>query len=822
MHNENLDLLRKEAIRLVDLESKVLDEVVNVPKLVDENYLDSKKASLGNKDKINREKEVLKGEKNKLTEMEMVVAVVGTMKAGKSTTINAIVGAEVLPNRNGPMTAIPTLIRHKKGQKEPVIHFDNNGPANRLIESLSAILSKDRGLAEVIKSRSPDLQDAVNFIERKEQVETRYSGQDGIFCLLKVINDLVRMCSELGVEFPFVDYDEIHELPVIEVEFSSLSASEAGLGKITLLDTPGPNEAGQDHLKVMLDDQLKKASAVIAVLNYTNLKSNADHELRGKINEIAKVAKGRLYAFVNRYDERSRQDPGKEKIVSMVSNNLMQGEISEEYVFPVSAKRAYLSDKARREVLSKNVLPNHEDNDWVCEFADLAFGFDQWDEDDIIDGDDILSRANKLWRKSGFEAPLERVIKMAYKNAAIYALDSSASKLAALAEDINNFLSGRGGALKKGVEQLRSYIEDLESDIRKVEGFRDEADRKMDGIFSEMKNGLNGEVENSRKTLKDKASALFDSYYDQKSQMQSKADDKSLSPEERRRAAESAVSSMQKSIAPAFFKDRRSDGGAQKRNDSHFGDKMVVEFPNQEEAKAFLGAIHNQFSGSISGLANRLNKNLDGTLSLFSEKVTKDVIEEAAALLKQVSGRLGENGIELRFTVPTNLEVAISGVRTDVMLNQIAAETKQVTRLRDDEKIFGRTRRFLGGLFGTDWGKEEYEEDVPVFKVRKLELQKSLDRLIDDQGQIWRREVVDLVERPAQKAIADFFQKLSLKIEAVREDLLAGIEDNQRSKEEQAKLLKEIARIVDGMEGVNEDALSLSKDAKGLCENINI
>ena len=216
-----------------------------------------------------------------------------------------------------------------------------------------------------------------------------------------------------------------------------------------------------------------------------------------------------------------------------------------------------------------------------------------------------------------------------------------------------------------------------------------------------------------------------------------------------------------------------------------------------------------------------MNKNLDGSLSLFSEKVTKDVIEEAAALLKQVSGRLGENGIELRFTVPTNLEVAISGVRTDVMLNQIASETKQVTRLRDDEKMFGRTRRFLGGLFGADWGKEEYEEDVPVYKVRKLELRKSLDKLIDNQGKIWRREVVDLVERPAQNAIADFFQELSSKIEAVREDLLAGIEDNQRSKEEQAKLLKEISRIVDGMEGVNEDALSLSKDAKGLCENIN-
>ena len=38
--------------------------------------------------------EVLNGENNKLNHIEMVVAVVGTMKAGKSTSINAIVGTE--------------------------------------------------------------------------------------------------------------------------------------------------------------------------------------------------------------------------------------------------------------------------------------------------------------------------------------------------------------------------------------------------------------------------------------------------------------------------------------------------------------------------------------------------------------------------------------------------------------------------------------------------------------------------------------------------------------------------------------------------------
>lgn len=42
----------------------------------------------------------LRGDGIKPVELEMVLAVVGTMKAGKSTTINAIVGTEILPNRN--------------------------------------------------------------------------------------------------------------------------------------------------------------------------------------------------------------------------------------------------------------------------------------------------------------------------------------------------------------------------------------------------------------------------------------------------------------------------------------------------------------------------------------------------------------------------------------------------------------------------------------------------------------------------------------------------------------------------------------------------
>nr|WP_135354378.1 dynamin family protein [Aeromonas hydrophila] len=46
--------------------------------------------------------------------LELVLSVVGIMKAGKSTLINSLVGKEILPSRNTAMTVIPTYIKHDK------------------------------------------------------------------------------------------------------------------------------------------------------------------------------------------------------------------------------------------------------------------------------------------------------------------------------------------------------------------------------------------------------------------------------------------------------------------------------------------------------------------------------------------------------------------------------------------------------------------------------------------------------------------------------------------------------------------------------------
>jgi replication fork clamp-binding protein CrfC len=126
-------------------------------KMVDEpNFLVESKQNnneqLFNKSKALKRIEELQGERTKIIRKEMVLAVVGTMKAGKSTTINAIVGKEILPNRNRPMTSIPTLIRHVPGKHTPDLQLNNIDPIHQLLSALKKKITTDEGKSAYLNS----------------------------------------------------------------------------------------------------------------------------------------------------------------------------------------------------------------------------------------------------------------------------------------------------------------------------------------------------------------------------------------------------------------------------------------------------------------------------------------------------------------------------------------------------------------------------------------------------------------------------------------------------------------------------------------------
>ncbi|EKN2749972.1 dynamin family protein [Escherichia coli] len=97
MHEKNIALLCDEADRLLQLNINLLRQMVEEPDVLSDSKNENR--LLFDKQKALKRIEELEGEQIKTARREMVLAVVGTMKAGKSTTINAIVGQEILPTR---------------------------------------------------------------------------------------------------------------------------------------------------------------------------------------------------------------------------------------------------------------------------------------------------------------------------------------------------------------------------------------------------------------------------------------------------------------------------------------------------------------------------------------------------------------------------------------------------------------------------------------------------------------------------------------------------------------------------------------------------
>lgn len=469
MYTQTIFELSQEAERLLQLALRHLNTVSGLPGYALSDVQALTGAPGGGHERhpgthlLTAQQGMLNNELRKITRLEMVLAIVGTMKAGKSTTINAIVGTEVLPNRNRPMTALPTLIRHAPGQKEPVLNFIHVEPIERLMHELQeTLLDVDRTKLALKLEIDKDMNALLERIIGGVAFEKHYLGAQPIFQCLKSLNDLVRLSRAMDVDFPFADYAAIEHIPVIEVEFVHLAGLGENAGQLTLLDTPGPNEAGQPHLQKMLNEQLARASAVLAVMDYTQLKSISDQEVRQAIAAISKSVP--LYALVNKFDQKDRNSDDEDQVRAMISGTLMKGFITPGQIFPVSSMWGYLANRARHELNIYGKLPDHQEQRWVQDFAEAALGR-RWRTADLDDVPHIRHAADLLWEDSLFEKPINKLLHAAHANASLFALRSASHKLLNYSQNARDFLEFRLQGLTMAAGQLQENIARLEEDM---------------------------------------------------------------------------------------------------------------------------------------------------------------------------------------------------------------------------------------------------------------------------------------------------------------------------------------------------------------------
>lgn len=768
MHENNIALLCNEAERLLQLNIQLLQKMVDDPDvLIDSKQNDDEQ--LFTRIRAKKRIEELKGEQTKITRREMVLAVVGTMKAGKSTTINAIVGKEILPNRNRPMTSMPTLIRHVPGKIIPDLQLNNIEPIVQLITALKTRVTsaEGKGLLEELQ-KDQEKSKLLNIIKNTDWVKNNYAGEDEIFTCLASLNDLVRLATALGLAFPFSAYEEVQELPVIEVEFSHLTGMDDSQGTLTLLDTPGPNEAEQPHLQAMMRDQLQKASAVLAVLDYTQLSSNADQQVRQELNDIANVAAGRLFVLVNKFDQNDRNSDGAETVIQSVPAMLQSGMLNGDRVYPGSSRNAFLANRARSVVNQGGQLSVQDK--WVEDYARLAFGF-SW-KNDVTDAEKVRLSAESIWQDSRFDTLITEVIQAAHTKAAALAVDSAAAKLVQNAENANEYLSVRHQGLKTSIQKLKTQITQLMSDIEKITACQQE-------VRSEVERSMEGIQQKTDTLLKEAKSALkvsLDDYF-KSGKRQEKEEHDALQP------VATPGKGLMRKIASSLAGPKRST-----RQDFD-PNEPEVRFSDRKKAEEFIKQIEDSVIGLLAETEQKIKPTLSEIVDGIEKSFRSNAVEAVDNIANQINARLEGDGFTVNIKFPQVKELQTNiAVRTR-MTNLLEEKTYSETRSRRAEGAWGTVCKW----FKTeDWGWEEYSVNVTRSVVHILKIKEAVKAQTKNHFVELNQAINTDIKQPINNEINGFFGSFKSKVEQLRNTLIQSTEDHKSNQQKQVQLTERL------------------------------
>ncbi len=805
MHKINIETLRNDAKRQLQLLKELLQKAAKKG-LVEAPAQNQHNRATFDTESLPKVLEILDGENHKLEHLDMVLAVVGTMKAGKSTSINAIVGAEVLPNRNRPMTALPTLIRHTPGVLKPRLEFEKVKPLNDLLVMLGKAIKSANSETLVELQRDADMVDLLSQIQQQKPFASHHSGEEEIFHFLKGLNDLVRLCSDLKVEFPFGAYATVDAMPVIEVEFSHLKNTPATQGRLTLLDTPGPNEAGQQHLRHMLKDQLKKASAVLAVLDYTQLKSDADAQVRENLMEISGTAKGRMYALVNKFDQKDRNSDNEATVKQYVAQTLMKGAMAEDGVFPVSSLRGYLASRARNEIERHGKLPIGEP--WVEDFGNLALGM-SWDAEAASDAALMQRAADGLWKKSGFALPLEQVIVEAHQNAALEALRSAASKLDSISKNAGDFFKANVGALKKSAAELQKNINNLQQDIENIARIEEATEKSLKDALANMQGSVKSSANDGQEKIRKKLKEYFTEgkRIETKSQLK-KSNAKKSQKKESEPESKSLSSLFSKFLETSSY--QKSDSNDRSENDFD-PSSPIIKFDEKSEANEFRGKIEKSILNIISEAEENFKYSIQCGINQFSKDLEKHRTNSLEEIKKSIQKNIEEFDITIHLPSARNisLDTSVSGI----LKNAIEEKTRTVTKHRRQSGAWG----WICGKFNTDdWGWESYKDSEDYYQVDLKKIAASSNEGVNILFASANTALDNEIYPQLQQGVDEFFGAFRAKVENVRGDLMSGIQKHSLDQAKKTAILKDSAEMVREASDIEIDCTALNDSAETL------
>jgi len=737
-------------------------------------------------------------EKRKVEALQLTLAFVGTMKAGKSTTINAIVGCEVLPNRNTPMTILPTVITHTPGYHEPVLSFAKRKPFDEAIKAIKTRLNSLDKKTGREYTLSDDENPTLSRIRSGQlcQLEEEYRGQACIYEFMKSINDIARICTALNVDNPLDHYFSVDEFPQIAIEFSCLkNRVKMELGKLSLIDTPGPNEAGQGHLKAVVKEQLSRASAIVSVLDFSQLKSEADDELRRWVVEAQKSSGVKLYVFVNKFDQKKRNDvyADESRLKALVCKELyperpepdgtLVSVVDGQRVFPISALYAFFGNRASREIESRGALPKLEDADWVEGFARLAYSM-EW-EDDIQSQDTEKHReaSKKLWKTSRMEEPLNQVIAESMERVVPFCLNAALTSVKTTATGMQNGLTVRRKSLDLALHDLEAAVKRMDDRLKLLDAVQKDAMELKKVAIGNLKEGVATEFDKLRRGA---AGVL---------KRMAKAQGEAL--EKKQKTEEDQSNNI-------FFQYLNNLGKghsdkAEKMRLVLTGDEPL-DFDDEDEANRFLTHLHSTVLKATKRTFDEALSRLQGPINSARRDLKISIQERIQPILDDM-GKDAQSLFGIQFRVPPP--------KYEEMQLDFGEIERQHVKKHQVRNSYTERRWYT---FWCYEHKVSYTADV--YRVKPVEIRESIDQRIEGSLKQVREMLNSYIQDVFHHHAEKYFSQVGQAFQHLQTSVTDGIKLKKLEQEQQNKVAREI-------EEVSIDLNDVAKRAEDHTEHVN-
>jgi GTPase SAR1 family protein len=717
----------------------------------------------------------IENEITKVKNLELRMAIAAPMKAGKSTIINAIVGQDVLPSRNTAMTTLPTEIIFSKDVTEPKLKLryrldsENNDFADvyaDLRRSWINIKRKideiglDQARLEIAAADYSHLQNLLEYIAQGLEVSftSEVSGTERIEKILTDLNDLMRLGNVLvSSDKPIMSLVSVPRIEVPFLEGKSFLNLDS-VGKLVIVDTPGPNEAGALNLRDVVEFQLKNSSIILLVLDYTQLNAEAAENVRNDVDKVSEIkGKDSIYILVNKIDLRkTEKDMSKEEVLEFVQNKFgIQG--NTDRVFEISASRAAYASNFWNEKKEGFIIPQDMK---TSDLLGMQYYGDSWRKkfQKKVDMDDMEEAANDVWSESGFAEFLEKAIAVLMAQAAPRTLSSALNDASGRLTELQSYTNLQKGSFGQDVAKLKAAIDALEDDLRKLNDCRDK---------------LKVEVVDLRKSLEQKLSSnLVDMQSQSREQLK-----RIFGRKEYNEAGlvKKAGLGITKLLGLLVGQDYQGTGEIkfESINEANkFGEtatasvKMIVN--------DLMSVAREDAWREVKGLRNRIDK-------LLRTK-TKPIIEQA----------------QRRLSKQFNVTLELPDMFDELYLEDFSLDIQAESRSR--QYTYNKTVKERRWYTLWVW---EHEKQVPVsiterfFIVSVDEVNKMVEESIEAAVTKVKQQVFEYLEEDFQAVINKYFDELDQFLKVYEESLQESININKQDAVKQAERKAALDKISD-------------------------